>query len=72
MSVCTCVHVHTCTQFRAVQLLSHVRLFVTPWTAARQASLSITSSQNWLKLMAIDSVVPSNHLNLSQYPDLFH
>ena len=42
-------------------LLSHVRLFVTPWTAARQASLSITSSQSLLKLMCIELVMPSNH-----------
>ena len=46
------------------QLLSHVRLFATPWTVAHQASLSITSSQSLLKLMSIESVVPSNHLNL--------
>ena len=47
-----------------VQLLSHVRLFATPWTAARQASLSITNSQSLLKLMSIESVMPSNHLIL--------
>ena len=46
----------------SVQLLSCVRLFVTPWTAAHQASLSITDSQNLLKLMSIESVMPSNHL----------
>ena len=51
-------------QFSSVQLLSHVRLFVTPWTAARQASLSITNSQSLLKLMSIESVMPSNHLIL--------
>ena len=51
-------------QFSSVQLLSHVRLFVTPWTAACQASLSITSSQNLLKLMSIKSVLPSHHLIL--------
>ena len=43
-------------------MLSHVQLFMTPWTAARQASLSITNSQNLLKLMSIESVMPSNHL----------
>ena len=43
-------------------LLSCVQLFVTPWTAARQASLSITNSQSLLKLMSIESVMPSNHL----------
>ena len=47
-----------------VQLLSRVRLFATPWTAARQASLSITNSQSLLKLMSIESVMPSNHLIL--------
>ena len=50
--------------FSSVQLLSSVRLFVTPWTAARQASLSITNSQSLLKLMSIESVMPSNHLIL--------
>ena len=50
--------------FSSVQSFSHVRLFVTPWTAARQASLSITTSQNLLKLMSIESVMPSNHLIL--------
>ena len=51
-------------QFSAVQLLSQVRLFVTPWTAACQASLSITKSWSLLKLMSIMSVVPSNQLIL--------
>ena len=51
-------------QFSSVQLLSHVQLFATPWTAAHQASLSITNSQNLLKLMSIESVMPSNHLIL--------
>ena len=46
----------------SVQLLSCVRFFATPWTAACQASLSITSSQSLLKLMSIESVIPSNHL----------
>ena len=46
------------------QSLSHIQLFVTPWTAARQASLSITSSQSLLKLMSIMSVMSSNHLIL--------
>ena len=46
----------------SVQLLSHVWLFVTPWTAARQASLSITNSQSLLKLMSTESVMPTNHL----------
>ena len=45
-----------------VQLLSHVRLIATPWTAAHQASLSFTISQSLLKLMAIESMMPFNHL----------
>ena len=48
----------------SVQLLSHLRLFATPWTAACQASLSITSSWSLLKLMPIESMMPSNHLIL--------
>ncbi|KAB0339291.1 hypothetical protein FD755_024998 [Muntiacus reevesi] len=47
-----------------VQLLCHVRLFVTPWTAAHQASLFITNSQSLLKLMSIELVMPFNHLIL--------
>ena len=50
--------------FRSVQLLSHVRLFATPWTAARQASLSITNSQSLPKLTSIELVMLSNHLTL--------
>ena len=50
--------------FSSVQSLSHVQFFVTPWTAAHQASLSITNSQSLLKLMSIESVMPSNHLIL--------
>ena len=49
----------------SAQLLSCVQLFVTPWTAAHQSSLSITKSQRLLKLMSIQSVIPSNHLILS-------
>ena len=48
--------------FSSVQLLSHVQLFVTPWAAALEASLSITNSQSLLKLMSIESVMPSNYL----------
>ena len=66
----------------AVQSLSHVRLFVTPWTAACQASLSITNSQSLFKLMCIELVILSNHLilygppspptfSLSQHQGLF-
>ena len=56
MSLCVCIS--------SVQLLSHVWLFATPWTAARQASLSITSSRSPPKPMSIESVMPSNHLIL--------
>ena len=49
-------------QFSLVQLLSHVRLFVTPWTAARQASLSITNIQSLLTLLSIETLIPSIHL----------
>ena len=69
-------------QFSSVHSHSHVRLFVTPWTAARRASLSITNSWSLLKLMSIESVIPSNHrillsspspsaFNLSRYQGLF-
>ena len=51
-------------EFNSVQSLSRVRLFVTPWTAACQVSLSITNSRSLLKLMSIESVMPSNHLTL--------
>ena len=56
-------------QFSSVQLLSHVRLFATLWTAACQASLSITNSWSLLKLMSIELVMSSNHLILC--PPLF-
>ena len=58
--------VRTTTCIDAVQFsrFSCIRLFVTPWTAARQTSLSITNSQSLLKLMSIESVMPSNHLIL--------
>ena len=51
-------------QFSSVQLLSHVQLFASPWTVARQASLSITNSRSLPKLMSIESVMPSDHLIL--------
>ena len=68
----TNTHTHTHTlpyypflpQFSSVQLLSRVWLFATPWTAACQASLSITNSQSLLKLMSIKSVMPFNHFIL--------
>ena len=50
--------------FSSVQLLSRVQFFVTPWTAARQASLSITNSQSLPKYMSVELVMPSNHLIL--------
>ena len=51
-------------QFSSVQSLSRVRLFATPWITARQSSLSITNSQSSLRLMSIESVMPSSHLIL--------
>ena len=77
-SACTCMTIklnffhsllHRCTKLShvtpgSVQSLSRVRLFVTPWVAARQASLSITNSRSLLKPMSIESVMPSNHLIL--------
>ena len=66
-------------QVSSVELLSHVQFFETPWTAACQVSLSITNSRSLLKLMSIESVMPSNHLilchplpfTLSQHQGLF-
>ena len=52
------------TVYQSVQSLSHIQLCVTTWTAACQASLSITNSGSLLKLMSIESVMPSNHLIL--------
>ena len=60
--------------FGSFQLLSHVRLFATPWTAACQVSLYITNSQSLLKLMSTESVMPSYHLilcNLLLLPSIF-
>ena len=62
-------HFVTCfrsNQIRSDQLLSHVRLFATPWVAARQASLSITNPRSSLSLTSIESVMPSSHLILSR------
>ena len=50
--------------YSSVQSLSHFQLFVTPWSAARQASLSISNSQSLLRLMSIESMMPSSHLIL--------
>ena len=55
-------------EFSSVQWLSCIRIFVTPWTAACQASLSITNSWSLLKLMSIELVLPSNHLSSSCRP----
>ena len=55
-------HMDTCGWFMSVQSLSCVQLFSTPWTAARQASLSITNSWSLLRLKSIELVMPSNHL----------
>ena len=55
---------YTVIQLSSVQCLSHVRLFVTPWTVVCQTSLSINNSQSLLKLMCIELVMPSNHLIL--------
>ena len=60
----TYVHTKTYTRISSVQSLSRIRLFATPFSAARQASLSITNSWSLLKLMSIESVMPSNHLIL--------
>ena len=54
----------TVQEFSSVQSLSRVRLFATPWTAACQASLSVTKSRSLLKLMPIESMMSSNHLIL--------
>ena len=51
-------------RFNSVQMLSHVQLFATPWTAVCQASLSITNSLSLLRFMSVESVMPSNHLIL--------
>ena len=61
--VCVCVHIYVYIYIVA-QSLSHVRLFATPWTAACQVSLSITNSRSFLKLISIESVMPSKNLIL--------
>ena len=58
------LYFHQVLQFSSVQSFSHVWLFVTPWTTARQVSLSITNSQSLLKLISIELVIPSSHLIL--------
>ena len=69
-SVCRTLCFTICLWFSSVQSLSRVQLFATPWTAARQDSLSITSSLSLLKPMSIESLMPSNHLILC-HPLLF-
>ena len=68
-------HTHTHT-YASVQSVSHVQLFVAPWTAACQASLYITNSQSLLKLMSIELLMPFNHLILCHplllLPSIFH
>ena len=59
-----CQEIWLMPHFSSVQSFSHVRLFVIPWTAACQPSLSITNSRSLLKLMSIESVMSSNHLTL--------
>ena len=61
-----CISWWTSVQFSSVQSLSCVRLFATSWIAARQASLSITNSRSSLRLMSIESVMPSSHLILGR------
>ena len=63
-AIYNCLKISKHPKFSSVQSLSHVRLFVTPWMAAHQASLSITNSQSLLKLMSIESVMKSSHLIL--------
>ena len=65
-----CLYIYVCVYLSSVQSLSRVQLFATPWTAARQVSLSITNSQSLPKLMSIESVMPSSHLILC-HPFLF-
>ena len=61
-AICLSVKYQLYWDITSVQSLSRVRLFVTPWPAAHQASLSITSSRSLLKFMSVESVMPSNHL----------
>ena len=63
---CWCCELSRCFQFSSVQSLSRVRLFATPWIAARQASLSITNSRSLLRVASIESVMPSSHLILGR------
>ena len=68
-----CILILKAEMFSSVQLLSHVRLLETPWTAARQASLSITNSRSPPKPMSMELVMPSSHLILCCPPHLgFH
>ena len=62
--LCNCYNTGHMVCCVVVQSLNHVQIFATPWTPAHQASLSITNSQSLLKLMSLDSVMPSSHLIL--------
>ena len=65
ITILICVyHIYDRFYISSVQSFSHVQFFTTPWTAAHQASLSITNSWSLLKLMSIESVMPSNHFIL--------
>ena len=64
--LCQNIRISYVDQLSSVQSLSRVRLFATPWIAARQASLSITNSQSSLRLTSIESVIPSSHLILGR------
>ena len=65
LTICLQLKLYLPVQFSSVQLLSHVWFFAISWTAVCQASLSITNSWSLLKLMSVESVMPSNHLILS-------
>ena len=64
LTLCQTIFQQSVQSVQSVQSLSRVQLFAIPWTAARQAPLSITNSQSLFKLMSIESVMPSNHLIL--------
>ena len=64
LNFCDMIQSHLSNQFSSIQSLSCVQLFSTPWTTASQVSQSITNSWSLLKLMSIESVMPSNHLIL--------
>ena len=69
--LCCCSRNQPSVQVSSVQLLSHVRLFATPWTAVRQASLSITNSLSLLKLMSVELVMSSSVVPFSSHLQSF-